>query len=182
MADVEIEAELQLLEKLLPEAQACGETGVDAFKTQDKAAIRKQREVFERHLQVNSGLNLPLVLHIVIAHEASLDILRRHSYRGIVHGFSGSWVTAKNYISLGYKISIGRGIYQKGFKHLKETAAKIDLGDFVIESDAFVSDEGGAEDPIAILLKVAECLAEIKSVPLEKIGRANSENVKSIFV
>jgi TatD DNase family protein len=181
LKDDEIEAQMQELAEMLPQAQACGETGIDGFRTADPALLRKQKNVFERHLELNTSWGLPLVLHIVKAHDESIDLLKRYSYRGIVHGFSGSWETAKRYIALGYKISLGRGIYQKGFRNLKETAAKIDLADFVLESDAYVTDDGAVEDPIAILSQVAQALSEIKSMPLEKIGRASCENVKTVF-
>jgi TatD DNase family protein len=181
MSAPDIEHELSLLEKLLPEAQGCGETGIDGFRATEKKDLHKQEDVFLKHLELNSQHNLPLVLHIVKSHEMCLSILKKHSFRGIVHGFSGSWETAKNYIDLGYKISLGRGIYQKGFKHLKETALKIGLEDFVLESDAFVTDEGVAEDPVAILYQVLETLAEIKGLPLEKLSAASYENSKSIF-
>ena len=177
----EIEKELRILETLLPQAKGCGETGIDGFRATEKADIEKQRVVFERHLELNKEFQLPLVLHIVQSHEIALQILKNYSYTGLAHGFSGSWETAKNYIKLGYKISIGRGIYEKGYKHLKDTAAKIDLKDFVIESDSFVSEDGVAEEPAAILIKVAKTLAAIKNVSVEKICLANYENVKSVF-
>lgn len=181
MSNQEVERDMDVLKDLLPEAQACGETGLDTFKTNDPALVKRQEDVFLRHLHLNAELKLPLILHIVKAHEAALNILKPHSFNGIVHGYSGSWEVAKRYISLGYKISLGRGLFQKGYKHLKETALKIDLKDLVIESDAYVDEAGVPEDPIAILLQVAQALAEIKSLPIEKIGRANLENVKTLF-
>jgi len=181
LSDDDIARELEVLRTELPVAQACGETGIDAFKTQDPELLKKQSDVFLKHLEMNAALDKPLVLHVVKAHATALEILKTRSFRGIVHGYSGSWETAKNYISLGYKISFGRGLFHKGYRNLKETASHIGLSDFVLESDAYFDENGRPEDAAAILMQVARAFAEIKGLPLEKIGRAGFENAKSVF-
>ncbi len=181
MSPHDITQELQILEQMLPQANALGETGIDAFKTKDTELLSRQEAIFRQHLELNRPYDLPLVLHLVQAHERSYNILKQYSYRGIIHGFSGSWEMAQRYIQLGYKISLGRGLLQKGYKQLKETAQKIPLSDFVIESDAALDDQGRPEDALEILTQVAKALAELKTLPVETIGRANQDNVKAIF-
>jgi len=181
MEDQQIESDLKQLEQLLPQAHACGETGIDGFRGKSDEDIEKQKTVFVRHLEMNRAFSKPLVLHIVKSHGPSLEILKKYSYTGIVHGFSGSWEIAKLYIDLGFKISLGRGIYQKGFRNLKETAQKIAMSDFVLESDAALDDNGQPEDPIEILKQVTDVLAELKRISVEKICASNYENVSSIF-
>lgn len=181
MNEAQIAAEMNILGQELPLADACGETGIDGFKTHDEKELRKQEECFETHLETNKKAGKPVVLHIVKSYERSLSHLRKHSFRGFAHAFSGSYEVASQLVDLGYKISVGRGVYHQGFKQLKDTVQKMDLKHLVVESDAHVNDKGVVEDPVEILLRVMEAVAEIKSVPVEKVARFNYENAQEIF-
>lgn len=172
----QIDKEIEILSQKLAQAGACGETGLDFFKDKDCAA--KQEDVFLRHLDLNQSYQKPLVLHVVQAHGRALEILKERTFNGIVHGFSGSYEVAKQYIDLGYKISVGRGIYHKGYKALKDTVKRIDLKHMTIESDV---ENGEGEKPIKILFKVFEAVAEIKSVDVQDVLRASEQNINEVF-
>lgn len=180
MTSEQIHRSMEELERLLPQADACGETGMDAHKTEDPQKMKIQEDVFLRHLEMNRSLQKPLVLHVVKSHGRVLEILKENAGYGIVHGFSGSWDVARAYTKLGYKISLGRGLVHKGYKQLKETAAQIDLEDFVLESDATFED-GVGEDASEIFLKVAETFAQMRSLPIDKVLEHNFKNIKKIF-
>jgi TatD DNase family protein len=181
MSESDIEADMKTLEAVLPFAKALGETGVDKFKTEDVRLVQKQIALFEQHMELNKKFQWPLVLHIVRAENEALAVLKNYTYSGVIHGFSGSYETAKRFIDLGFKISVGRGAYVQGYRQLKECVQKLNISDFLIESDAATTDDGLTEDPIAVFFKVATAVAEIKKVPMDELLSANYMNVQKVF-
>lgn len=181
MSDSEIEADMKTLTEVLPYAKALGETGIDKFKTQDIRVVQKQLSLFEQHLELNKKYQLPLVLHIVRAENEAVTVLKKYTYSGVIHGFSGSYETAKRFVDLGFKISVGRGAYVQGYRQLKECVQKLDISDFLMESDAATTEEGHPEDPISVFFKVATAVSEIKKIPMDELLSANYTNVQKVF-
>lgn len=180
MSDEDIQKEMDALSRLLAQADMLGETGIDEFLAKDSVQIEKQEKVFIQHLDMNKRFSKPLVLHIVKSHDRSLKILKNYPYKGIVHGYSSSWETAKRYIELGYKISVGRGVYHKGYKALKETVRKIDLQDMVLESDAFVDPKSGPEDAVGIYMQVVEAVCQLKNISQQELQETVFHNISSL--
>lgn len=134
---------LQRLESLLQahrgQIAGVGELGLD-FSKDGRSSALLQLEVFEAQLDIAARLSMPLVLHLVHAHERSLEILTRHAastrLRGIVHAFTGSLEIARQYLALGLKLSIGPGISEPGrFLALKKCLPQLRPEDWVLESD-----------------------------------------------
>ena len=153
----EIQKQMQYLTTVLPEADFIGETGIDGFRAKTKEQKDLLEDIFRQHLHLNQTFKKPLVLHIVKDHERAQSLLKSYSFKGLVHGFSGSWDVARSYIDSGFMISVGRGVFHRGYKSLKETVVKIPLDSLLIESDAFKS-----EDAVDIYLKVVRAVCEIK--------------------
>lgn len=120
---------------------ALGETGLDFQKKFTDDQKRKQRQSFKVHLELSLEYQLPLILHVVEAHEETLEILRLYSshYKGIVHSFSGNVECAKQYRELGLMPSLSLAVLsrQKGpaFERVKDFLLKSKLGDFLLETD-----------------------------------------------
>lgn len=181
MSGNEIEADMATLAQMLPQAKALGETGIDKFKTQDLHVVNRQIALFERHLELNKTHNLPLVLHVVRAENEALSVLKNYSYSGVVHGFSGSFETAKRFVDLGYKISVGRGAYRKGYKQLKECVIKLSMDDILLESDAALDDDGAPENAVSVYFEVVAAVAELKKMSQVELMKQNFLNVKKVF-
>ncbi|MBU6376693.1 MAG: TatD family hydrolase [Bdellovibrionales bacterium] len=118
---------------------ALGELGVD-FSKNGRATEELQLFVFQQQLELASRFQKPLILHLVHGHEVALRLLLKHSerqpLRGLVHAFSGSFEVARQYVSLGLKLSIGPGISEPGrFLALKKALPQLSPADWVLESD-----------------------------------------------
>ena len=131
------------LEKLLVQNKdrvvAVGELGID-FSKNGRESEALQLRIFDKQIELAQRFEKPLVLHLVHAHESALKILKSHSQssglRGIVHAFTGSVETAREYLALGLKLSIGPGICEPGrFLKLKKALPLLEPGDWVLESD-----------------------------------------------
>ena len=119
-----------------PRAVALGECGLDR---QCGAPPEIQRRVFERQLDLAAQLNVPVVLHVVRAHEETLRVLRR--YGGalppcLLHGCSASPELAKAYLALGCVLSLGGPITWPGAKKAMRIAGATPAGALLLETDS----------------------------------------------
>lgn len=177
LRDCEIEEELTQLAKVLPGANACGETGIDGFRGGTTEQLDLQERVFRAHLEMNRSFNKPLVLHVVRQHGRVQKILKQYNYKGLVHGFSGSYEESLKYIEMGYKISVGKGVCSPGHKGLKECARRLDLVHLVLESD---SDKKN-DDVVENFFRVVGAVAEIRGVHQDMLKAQNYQNIVELF-
>lgn len=181
MSEAQIDQDMVMLETLISQARALGETGVDKFKTQDAKLIERQVQIFERHMELNKIHNLPVVLHVVRAENEALEVLQKYSYKGVVHGYSGSYESAKRYVNLGYKISVGRGVFHTGYKNLKDCVDKLPLEHILLESDAGLDEQGRPENAVDVFFKVVDAVAEIKKVNSDRLLENQFNNYRQVF-
>jgi TatD DNase family protein len=119
-------------------------------------------------------LGLPIVLHVVHAHEVALERLGqvRGPLRGLVHAFSGSYEIAQQYLRLGLKLSIGPGIARPGrFKQLKSALPRLGPSDWVLESDG--------EGPE--LFQAARAAAALVGRPVNEVLSQSTDGVRAVF-
>ena len=112
-----------------PKVVAVGECGLDYFRgVQSKISNlppksdppqaeksrnfkERQREIFEKQIEMALELDKPLMIHCRDAHADLLEILRSYSatygskLRGNMHFFAGSWNEAKSFLDIGFTFS-----------------------------------------------------------------------------
>ncbi len=67
---------------------AIGEIGLDYYWVSDNK--EEQIALFEEQLILANRLRLPVIVHDRDAHADTLELLKKHRPRGVVHSFSGS--------------------------------------------------------------------------------------------
>ena len=149
-------------------AVAIGEIGLDYHY--DFSPREVQKAVFDEQMALAEALDL--------------EIVRRHRCRGVVHCFSGSAETAREYLKLGYHIGFTGSVTFKNAKKPVEAAAQVPLERLLIETDcpymAPVPLRGKRCDS-RMISHTAARLAEIKGVEVEEILRATNENARRLF-
>lgn len=181
------------LEKIV----AIGETGLDYYhldKDKDIEKIKnKQKEVFIKQLLLARNLNLPVIIHCRQAHDDMVKILedfkKENSHLfldnkpwGVMHCFSGDEDLAWKYFSLGLLISFtGLITFSQNWDSL---IRKVPLDKIMIETDApYMTPEpyrGKRNEPMLVQY-VANRIAEIRSVPLERIAEVTTNNARNLF-
>ncbi|MBU1241583.1 TatD family hydrolase [Myxococcota bacterium] len=160
------------LTALLPRLDAIGEIGLD--RGERAPAMDLQEPVFARQLRLAAGAGLPVLVHVVKAHDLVLHHLKEtgQGVRGIIHAFSGSPEDARAYIDRGFLLGIGGGITRENAHRLRRVVSKIPLESLVMETDSpYLGTEtipAGASRPVHVL-QVAQKLAELFGVPLETV-------------
>jgi TatD DNase family protein len=161
---------------------AVGETGLD-YNWRDDNKDR-QKAAFHTQLDIAKKFDLPVIIHDRDAHADTLEILKEHAPRGVVHCFSGSAQMAKEVVKMGMYIGIGGVLTFKNGRVLKEVAAEIPIERILLETDApYLSPEPfrGKLNHSALIIYVAEKLAEIKNMSVAEVLRVTSKNTEELF-
>ncbi len=178
--------ELQKIETLLKERSfiAIGETGLDfywdlSFKEQQEAALEQQIEWALEYA-------LPLVIHSRESTDACLEIIKKHTsrgLRGVFHCFGGSLDQAKAIIDAGFYLGIG-GVLTFKKAGLDQVLKEVPLEHIILETDAPylapVPYRGKRNEP-AYLPLIAQKLAEVTGTDLTEIARITTANAKKLF-
>lgn len=171
----------------LPKVVALGEIGLDYHY--DLSPRDVQKEVFIKQLELAYQLNKPVILHIREAHGDATEILtdfasRGHMPRGIMHCYTGSWESAKTYLSLGLYISFSGAITFKNAPKLTEVARNMPLDRLLVETDcpymAPVPMRGQRNEP-AFVRYTLDKVAEIRSLNADELAIQTYNNANRIF-
>jgi len=172
---------------------AIGECGLDYFRSPSEAEITKQKEIFEKQIELAKELKKPLIIHsrpslgTQDAYEDAIDILITYHLshvtgNGVAHFFVGSEETAKKFLDLGFYISFSGPITFA--PEYKEVVEFIPINKILIETDspfaAPIPHRGKRNEP-AYVEFIARQIAEWKNLNFEEVVRQTAENAKKLF-
>jgi TatD DNase family protein len=167
---------------------AIGEVGLDYHHFADtdnqEELKNKQKEVLLKFINLANEVEKPIMLHCWDAYDDLYEILKNNPVKklGVIHSFVGSYKTAQKFIEMGYKIGLN-GIITYGISYdklIKET----DLKNIVLETDCPyltpVPKKGERNEPLNVEL-VAQKIAQIKEISVEKVAEITTENAQKLF-
>nr|WP_312579997.1 TatD family hydrolase [Sedimentibacter sp.] len=164
---------------------AIGEIGLDYYY--DNTDRVTQRKWFREQIKLAKELDMPYIVHDRDAHEDVFNIMKEEHYsgaRGILHCFSSSVEMAKEFIKLGFMISIGGPVTFKKSKTPKQVALEIPLEHILIETDSpYLTPEPfrGKRNEPSYVKYVAEEIARIKNISVEQVAYETNKNFKKLF-
>ena len=161
---------------------AIGEIGLDYYW--DKSRMELQKRWFEAQLTLANELSLPVIVHDREAHGDTLEILKKHVPRGVVHCFSGSAETALEIIKLGMYIGVGGVATFKNARVVREVIEEVPLERILLETDApYLAPEPyrGKTCHSGMIIRVAEKISELKKIPLLDVLAITKNNAKTLF-
>ncbi len=157
-----------------------GEMGLDYARNPGNKEVQKELCAYQASLARKMGL--PVNVHSRDAHEDMMSILRKEvalGLRGIAHGFTGDTATVKDWLGLGFHISIGiRGFVQNEIPALVAAIKEIPDDRLLSETDL-----GKVEEligPSAVSAVVAK-LAQVRRTSPEKIAEITTANLKRLL-
>jgi TatD DNase family protein len=166
-----------------PKVVGIGECGLDFYW--DKVHIDKQIELFKWHIEKSFEYDLPLIIHMRDASEATYNVLNDYNnIKGIMQCYSGSAEMAPMFMDLGLHISLGGPVTFKNAKTPKEVAKIVPLDRLLVETDSpYLSPHpfrGKTNEPMRVKL-VAEEIARQKELPYKKIEEVTTKNALKLF-
>ena len=185
-ADIITDKELIYLEELINSNRekivGIGEIGLDYHY--GKENIEKQKELFERQMQLANKLKMPVVIHSRDATLDTISILKKYpEVKGDIHCFSGSVEIAFEYIKMGYVLGIG-GVLTFKNSNLFKVLEAIGINNIVLETDSpYLSPEPvrGKINSSKNLVYIAKKVSEILNLELEVVAQKTSINALSLF-
>lgn len=159
-----------------------GEIGLDYHYEKDNKEA--QKKIFEEQLKFAEKLKLPVVIHSREATEDTINILKKYpTVKGVIHCFSGSLETAKQYIDMGYVLGIG-GVLTFQNSKLKEVIKYVPLHKLILETDSpYLSPVPvrGTKNMPSNIPYIANYLATIKEVSTKEIGYITTKTAIDVF-
>ena len=166
-----------------PKVKAIGEIGLDYYyETIHRDA---QMRAFRMQMQLAEELDMPVIVHERDAHEDGMSIVKEFpKVKGVFHCYSGSAEMARQLVDMGWYIGFTGVLTFKNARKAVETAASIPLERILLETDCpYMAPEPyrGKRNHPGYLPKMAEKLAQIRSIPVEEAIRATMENAKRLY-
>ena len=163
---------------------AAGEIGLDYYY--DLSPRDVQKRVLNEQLDLAAALNMPCVFHIRDAHGDMLDIFRarRQLPDGIIHCFSGSAETAREYLRMGFYISFAGPLTFRNAVHLREACQAVPLDRLLIETDSpYLAPEPvrGKRNNPANVRYVCMKAAELHHMDADAMAEITAENAMRVY-
>jgi TatD DNase family protein len=174
---------LRYIETHQDQIVSIGEVGLDFYRERDHSLRASQEETFRLAIETAKRLHLPLQVHSRSAGKQALDILSDMDARDVhMHAFDGkaSYARTTSY-DLGYYFSIPTSVVRSPQKQKLVKAVNIER--LLLETDSPVlgPEKGERNEPIKILLALAEVAAilhwneeEVREIVLENTLRLYS--------
>ena len=158
---------------------AIGEIGLDYHY--DNTNKDRQKDLFIKQIMLAKEYKLPIVIHTRDATKDTIDILKKFNIKGIIHCFSGSLETAREYINMGFYLGIGGVVTFKNSK-LKDVIKEVGLDSIVLETDSpYLSPIRGNKNFPKNIKIIAEYIASLLNISVEEVSKKTTLNVKKIY-
>jgi TatD DNase family protein len=185
--DAAIEGIARLAEH--PKVVAIGEIGLDFYR--DYSPSDSQIRIFQQQLDLAARIDLPVVIHCREAHEKMLAMLHDWTARyparqspGVIHCFMGDVETARQYLEIGFYLSLAGYITYPVNRDAHDVIRSIPADRLMVETDCpFLTPQRhrGQRNEPAYVRFTAEELTGIRGVPLETLARETTENARRLF-
>lgn len=161
---------------------AIGEIGLDYYWVKDNK--EEQKRIFTEQVILANELNLPVIIHSRDAHNDTLEILKKHKPKGVLHCFSGSVEVMKEVLKLGMYIGLGGAVTFKNARVPLEVAKELPLERLLLETDCpYMSPVPmrGKRNQSTYISFVAEKIAEVKNLTKEEVLATANNNAFKLF-
>ena len=175
-----------------PKVVAWGEIGLDYYY--DHSPRDVQQRVFLKQLELAKSAKLPIIIHCRPAENSTnawddtLLLIRDQwastGLGGVMHCFGGAFEHARASLDLGFIVSFAGNITFPKAQNIRDAAAMVPLDRMFIETDspylAPIPHRGKRNEP-AFVTEVARCIASLRGVSPEEIGRQTTTNFHNFF-
>ena len=157
-----------------PKVKLIGEIGLDFYWDKDPEHHKLQEALFIKQIDWANQLNKPISIHMRDASKKSFDILKTHPVQrgGVMHCYSGSVEMAREFIKLGFYISLAGPVTFKNAHIPKDVAREIPLEWLLIETDSpYLAPHPlrGKRNESSYVVETAKVIADLRGMPLEDL-------------
>ncbi len=170
-----------------PKTVAVGEIGLDYYWDKEEEIRTRQKECFARQLAMAKQSGLPVIIHSRDAAKDTRDVMaaqRAGELRGVIHCFSYTKETAREFLEWDYYFGIGGVITFKNAKKLREAVEYIPMEKILLETDSpYLAPEPyrGKRNSSLYLPYIVQAVAQIKGLSGEEVIDRTCRNAKELF-
>jgi len=161
---------------------AIGEIGLDYHWCPDTK--EEQKKWFIKQIEIANSLNKPIIVHSRDAIQDTFDILKNNPCKGVIHCYSASAEMAKEFVKLGFYISLAGTCTWKNAKEPIEVIKAVPLDKLLIETDSPyltpAPNRGKRNDPSNVIY-VGHKIMEIKGISEEELTKQININYDTLF-
>ena len=160
-----------------PKVVAFGEIGLD--ESRSRSSKETQIQCLSQQLRLSRETGLPPIIHQRGLHKELMDTIHQEKPpAGAMHGFSGDAVELKEWLDLGYYITIGCAVFTPEGQRLKEIVKQVPEDKLLLESDGVSRSPEGLWEGQERVIRVAQVVASWRGTTAEKIGDVATANLK----
>ncbi len=170
---------------------AIGEIGLDyhGFGVyENKVDKDTQKKWFKRQLELAIELSMPVIIHSRNAAEDTLSMMKEAKASGlkggIIHCFSYSQETAKEYVRMGFYLGFGGVVTYEGQRKLTKVLGVVPMENIVLETDCpylAPAPHRYERNSSLYLPAVRDKIAEIKGISPEEVEDISYKNGLRVY-
>jgi TatD DNase family protein len=176
-----IDQELEFIKKNKNNMVAIGECGLD-YLEENKKSSKKQRENFEKVIELAKKLKKPLIIHSRKAESEVLDIIETLKPKKVLmHCFTPNMKLVKRAEDLGCYFSIPTVITR--LQHFQTLVNKVSFDKILTETDApYLSPFKSKRNEPAFIVETIKKISEIKKLEKEEVEKIIFMNYQKFFL
>lgn len=178
---------LDFLEDLASKKQiiAVGEVGLDLYHGSE-ATLGAQQDLFAAQVEIAKKYDLPIIAHGRSAYREVLEMSKIDKVKGVIHSFEADYDIAKQFLDIGWMISLTGLVTYSQNDWLRDTVQKLPLDRIMLETDApYLTPQSkrGIDkfNTPQNVVEVVKELARILGVSLDTIAHTTTENAEEFF-
>jgi len=177
---IEKSEEVEKILKLLDQAKAISEVGLDYYWIKDQNLKKKEIEILKIFLEEGEKRKLPIIIHSRGGNKDLINLLPSYKIKFVLHAYEGSTKDAQKFIDMGGYISIPPILLRD--KNRQEIVKCVPLESIVTETDSpFMGYEKNQRNEPCNVSFTIKKISEIKKIEEKEIEKKIEENFKKII-
>ncbi|MBU2634076.1 MAG: TatD family hydrolase [Nanoarchaeota archaeon] len=179
LSEKDFQKELDFIKQNKKNIWLIGEVGLD-FK-EDKN-FKKQKETFQKIIELTEKLNLPILIHSRKAEQECIEILETSKIKNIImHCFSGKFRLVKRITDNNWYFSIPTIITR--LLHFQKIVEETNISNLLTETDTpYLSPYFGKTNEPSFITETIKKISEIKKLDKEETEKIIFTNFQKIFL
>ncbi len=180
LTNEQIEENLNFIRQNKDKIIAIGEVGMDF--NEGRSSETKQREVFQKVINLAEELNKPIIIHSRKAEEECLEILENSKLKKVIfHCFNGNFKLVKRIENKNWFLSIPPIILRS--LHFQSIVQNVSINNLLTETDSpYLAPPPKTRNEPAFVKFSVERIAEIKNLTYEETKNLLYKNFQNIFL
>lgn len=163
-----------------PKVVAVGEIGMD--ENRSRASKEVQIQAFTRQLELAQETDLPVYVHQRGYRKEVLEIVsRKKPPRAVIHGFVGDTDELRDWLDLGFHVTIGRVVTGEDGEKLRPMVEQIPEEKLLLETDGVNKAEDDTVGGQARIVEVARVVGKWRGKTPEEMGEVTTKNLRGLL-